>query len=918
MHFSMERAAIFLSLGVAGCGDATESAHVGEGSLALAPEKVYYPPDVVGQFTSITDRADALGFGIGDSPNPEARKHYQSIQRSSGPGTPYLFVSRSGNDTLCIDCEDDPGNLLVVKMASRATDGERLRSNRLARNTESADSHPDSGDVVVKTITFDGQGDSPYDWPNYGHPGGMQLVGDVLAVPLEHPYDGPSTKNHILFLDVSNPENPQKIRLQEIDISDSYTAGLVSIAALPDGKYLMLVTGKNNDEVRFFESDVRDTGLHDPELVWTLVQTWFPDDDPVDPECEILPPGVHPSFPNGFYVGWPSASFIGGAYQTANFIRQGGPDGRLFLLGGRNTQQVLGSDWFDLLEVTKNQDGDYRLSCAAARHVHTFPSSDGALLFHNNLANFAAGSGSYVSPTGELILYGTEHDNDGPGGTVKMGEWRHIDMVRHDSPTYDPTVEPGGPYSVPEGSSIALQGTGAPPRTKAWVQLWADDDWTDRYVVIDYPDWSLDDFDNFKDLDDANNNPFATGFSDQATSARWFAPVGCTLRLNDDDFGDDDFPGSHTRTLPGDGTVHEVAHLDNLKNNGNTAGLDDELTSQQFFSNCDTYYDPASIALSWDLDGNGSFETAAGGSFSAATLDGPSVVSVDAQATHTMDGRVGSGAATIDVVNVAPILGPTTLVDGAGRVIGVDVDFAIAGLPVALNATFTDPGTPDTQTAQIGWGDGATSSHADLDAFTPATGGVVGSVKDAHAFAAPGTFSVSLEVADDDGGIGAAALSLQVIDAAGAIQSVIDALDALIATTTGPGRKALQKARDDLAGSNGGGANNGALDELDGHQLVAAIVKIASAIDELDAAEAATGLDLTNLKATLVLAAEAIGNKAYLEAVAANSSPTPMAAVKLATIEQLLQGAAAAAAGAQWTEAMGALKTAVQLAASMY
>ena len=39
---------------------------------------------------------------------------------------------------------------------------------------------------------------------------------------------------------------------------------------------------------------------------------------------------------------------------------------------------------------------------------------------------FAAASGFHVTPTGELLFYATEHDNDGPAGTngrgsVKMG-----------------------------------------------------------------------------------------------------------------------------------------------------------------------------------------------------------------------------------------------------------------------------------------------------------------------------------------------------------------------------------------------------------------------------------------------------------------------------------------------------------------
>ncbi|MEJ7733120.1 MAG: PKD domain-containing protein [Polyangiaceae bacterium] len=920
---------LLLMLGISACALGNEQPAVGEGALpATAPPRVYFPPDVVGQFNAVTDRADALGFGIGASPDPSLCYHYQGIARASGPGTPYLFVSKSGNqpsgvpclqwctdlNVPCTEVGDGPGNLLVVKMASRADDGERLRSNRLVRDTETEDSAPDPQDVVVKVISFDGQS-----WPSAGHPGGLQVVGDVLVLPLENPYEGDPNENRILFIDVSNPEEPALISTLVVPINDDFSTGTLGVASLPDGRFLLLVTGKDNIEVRFYESSASPLGLHDPALAWELADTWFPEDDPVPPAlaCERIPPGQDPNFPQGLYGGWPDKGLLGGAFQSTTFVRQGGPDGPLFLIGARNTSQIFGDDWFDLFEVAR--DGEHwRLSCAAQRHVHSFPASDGATFFHNNIANFAAASGSYVSPTGELVLYATEHDNDGPNGSVKMGEWRHRDMVRPDSPTYDPTADPGGPYTVPEGSVVTLAGQGEPPRTKAWIELWTDPDWEDdRYLVIDYPDWSLDDFDDFKDLDDANLNPFAIGFSDQATSARWYAPTGCTLRLNDDDFGDGDFPGSNTRTLPGDGTVGGVAHLSNLDNDNGGGGLNDELTSAQFFADCDAYYDPAAISFAWDVDGDGTYETPAGASFSAAALDGPAVLSVAARAVHSMDGRAGAGAATVTVVNVPPAVPAPGMLDGAGRVIGVEVPFAIAGLPVRLTGSFTDPGLPDTHVAAIGWGDGATTGMAALDSFTAATGGAVGGVLATHAYAAAGTFTASLTVTDDDGGAGASAATIQVVDAAGALESVIDQLDALL-----PGRpkicaKALEGARDDLDGNHGGAASNGALDKLQGGQLVAAMVKLQAALTHLEVAGGLCGLDLESLQATVAVAAHAIAQKSYLDAVAESQPPSPSEVLELAVVQGWLESGAEALSVGDWLGAVSAFKLAVQTSSSM-
>ena len=70
------------------------------------------------------------------------------------------------------------------------------------------------------------------------------------------------------------------------------------------------------------------------------------------------------------------------------------------------------------------------------------------------------------------------------------------------------------------------------------------------------------------------------------------------------------------------------------------------------------------------------------------------------------------------------------------------------GTSVAATAGFTDPGTLDTHTASIDWGDGNSSSAA----VTEANGS--GSASGSHAYAAAGTYTVTLTVTDKDGGVG--------------------------------------------------------------------------------------------------------------------------------------------------------------------
>src|SRR5690606_4163334 len=128
----------------------------------------------------------------------------------------------------------------------------------------------------------------------------------------------------------------------------------------------------------------------------------------------------------------------------------------------------------------------------------------------------------------------------------------------------------------------------------------------------------------------------------------WFAPAGCTIRANDDSFGDGDFPGANTRTLVGEGLVQRSPDLRDVCNDanafnsdgterfcgGNNGQMDDEITSSQFFANCDDYY-AAELTLAWDMNRDGFPDTfVANADFSAAGLDGPSRVSLPLHAVH--------------------------------------------------------------------------------------------------------------------------------------------------------------------------------------------------------------------------------------------------------------------------------------------
>ena len=101
------------------------------------------------------------------------------------------------------------------------------------------------------------------------------------------------------------------------------------------------------------------------------------------------------------------------------------------------------------------------------------------------------------------------------------------------------------------------------------------------------------------------------------------------------------------------------------------------------------------------------------------------------------DGLQGCSPITINVANADPVVAAPPAASGD------------EGSILTLEAAFvTDPGTADTHTATVDWGDGSAVEGVVVD---PATGEIsVGS----HLYADNGAFSVTICAEDDDGGVG--------------------------------------------------------------------------------------------------------------------------------------------------------------------
>ena len=223
-----------------------------------------------------------------------------------------------------------------------------------------------------------------------------------------------------------------------------------------------------------------------------------------------------------------------GNYQNINLIRQ--CDGQLFFVGLHNNVNlggVLGGgeDWADLFKLDLLPVSQTGNPGVVAHHT-VITKIANRHMSCQDMCNFDAGAGMYVDTNGGLFIYGVEH-------------WRHSGVVRVNE-------------FRPVPSSIA------PPLTninQAWVELYDDQSFGDRSIMIDYIDQSLR---NYSDYDRVE------GFEDKTSSVKWAIPSGWQYLL----FEDKSFKGRLLK-LNGTGALNANPNL-------NTNGWNDKVSSSRF------------------------------------------------------------------------------------------------------------------------------------------------------------------------------------------------------------------------------------------------------------------------------------------------------------------------------------------------
>ncbi len=161
-----------------------------------------------------------------------------------------------------------------------------------------------------------------------------------------------------------------------------------------------------------------------------------------------------------------------------------------------------------------------------------------------------------------------------------------------------------------------------------------------------------------------------------------------------------------------------------------------------------------------------------------------------------------------------------------------------------LSASFADVGTLDTHAATFNWGDG-TSSAGTLTELAGA-----GTLTAGHSWKVPGTYTVSLTVADDDSGRATRNVAVTVVDGAGAACAIEAPVRTLLASLQ-PGSEAAEEVEellDAIIGRHDGEAENGACDQLQGRRYTAGVRKLVRAVAEIEELIAEGGLTASQVQ----------------------------------------------------------------------
>ena len=205
----------------------------------------------------------------------------------------------------------------------------------------------------------------------YRHAGGIQIIGDYLAVGVED--NSIKDKSWVYFLNIADPEKPigdPIIRIPRVGEEKLLTAGAVAVIKRARN-HLLIVGSWDSDTLDFYESN--GYALGHPACDFEYWQTWRKDDAFRDDWCDDI---------------W-------GNYQNLNLISDASD--RLFLAGYyRNAER---EDYADLYSLDVDKPTQNMIKKESAR-----------LLECKNGASFQYAGGLHINDENSFLSYACERN----------------------------------------------------------------------------------------------------------------------------------------------------------------------------------------------------------------------------------------------------------------------------------------------------------------------------------------------------------------------------------------------------------------------------------------------------------------------------------------------------------------------------
>jgi hypothetical protein len=226
----------------------------------------------------------------------------------------------------------------------------------------------------------------------YWHAGGMGIMGDILAVPLENPSENAS---EIVFYNLKDPLNPMKYPFS-IE-RKKVKAGGVDVCKMDNGFFLCAVW--------------TDSGVKDPLFQFYISKSTNFDDGFKSKEiCSV----IYPHFINQKH------KIV--RYQSIQFVVE--KSGAIYMIGAENFSGAAptfnAKNYIELLkidtksEISNTTTPSHDLIKIARNDEYVFNKAD-------PFANFDAGAGIYVDEEGRMALYAAYHWRSGE--YIKFGEY---------------------------------------------------------------------------------------------------------------------------------------------------------------------------------------------------------------------------------------------------------------------------------------------------------------------------------------------------------------------------------------------------------------------------------------------------------------------------------------------------------------